>query len=144
MSGKPVGRTTIESVPAGTLSEVWLCAAAQRFFLWRFALMRLRYLCLLIFLRRFFTNEPMESFTSKRWIRRILAGAAANRKPGSRVEHSMARARPTEQHNGPALFGVLEEPFDLGDELFTVSRAYLLRPPATAALLQPAHVIEKI
>ncbi len=28
------------------------------FFLWRFALIRLRYLCLLIFLRRFLTSEP--------------------------------------------------------------------------------------
>lgn len=44
----------------------------------------------------------------------------------------------------PALFWVSEEPFDLGDELFTVSRAYLLRPPATGARLQAAHVIEKI
>jgi hypothetical protein len=28
--------------------------------LWRFALMRLRYLCLLIFFRRFLTSEPMQ------------------------------------------------------------------------------------
>ncbi len=30
------------------------------FFLWRFALIRLRYLCLDIFLRRFLINEPIE------------------------------------------------------------------------------------
>ncbi len=36
--------------------------SGQRFFLCRFALMRLRYLCLLIFLRRFLTREPIQNF----------------------------------------------------------------------------------
>ena len=57
------------------------------FFLWRLALMRLRYLCLLIFLRRFFTNEPIEILHNTRWMWRILAAQASNRKL---VRHGVA------------------------------------------------------
>ena len=35
--------------------------AGQRFRLWRFFLRRFRYLCFDIFLRRFFTSEPMDT-----------------------------------------------------------------------------------
>ena len=34
--------------------------SGSHFRLWRFALRRLRYLCFDIFLRRFFTNDPMQ------------------------------------------------------------------------------------
>ncbi len=54
---------------------------AQRFFLWRFALIRLRYLCLLIFLRRFFISEPMTSLFDRNTQLLPEKPAGANRIP---------------------------------------------------------------
>ena len=54
--------------------------SGQRFFLCRFALMRLRYLCLLIFLRRFLTREPIQNlleWTLQVKVSRLLSDIAS-------------------------------------------------------------------